>query len=144
MAVTDSNTGKSLATPAIGDGPDAAGWDATHKLAFASCGEGVLSVVDASKPGYPTIETLPTQRGARTMAYDSAADRIYLVTAEFGPRPDPPPTIPPPPTIVPGSFTILVSRPLSQTGCPRPRFWDLGAQTAQHAAETSPLVRLSP
>jgi YVTN family beta-propeller protein len=109
MGVVDSNTGKTLATPAIGDGPDAAGWDAAHKLAFASCGEGVLSVVDASAPGYPTIQTLPTQRGARTMAYDSAADRIYLVTAEFGPRPSPTPDNPRPrPAILPGSFTVLV------------------------------------
>jgi hypothetical protein len=109
MAVVDSNTGKSLATPAIADGPDAAGWDAAHKLAFASCGEGILSVIDTSAPGYPTIENLPTQRGARTMAYDSATDRIYLVTADFGPRPDPTPDNPHPrPTIVPGSFTVLV------------------------------------
>ena len=109
MGVVDSNTGKVLATPAIGDGPDAAGWDAKHKLAFASCGEGVLSVVDAGAPGYPTIESLPTQRGARTMAYDSAADRIYLVTAEFGPRPEPTPENPRPrPTVVPGSFTVIV------------------------------------
>jgi YVTN family beta-propeller protein len=109
MAVVDSNTGKALATPAIGDGPDAAGWDAAHKLAFASCGEGVLSVVDTSKPGYSTIETLPTQRGARTMAYDSAADRVYLVTAEFGPPAAPTPTNPHPrPTALPGSFTVIV------------------------------------
>ena len=109
MAVTDSNTGKSLATPAIGDGPDAAGWDAAHGLAFASCGEGVLAVVDTAKSAYPTIETLPTQRGARTMAYDAASDRIYLVTADFGPRPDPTPENPRPrPAIVPGSFTVIV------------------------------------
>jgi len=109
MAVTDARTGKTLATPAIGDGPDAAGWDAAHKLAFASCGEGALSVIDASTPAYATIETLPTQRGARTMAYDSAADRIYLVTADFGPRPDPTPENPRPrPTVVPGSFTVIV------------------------------------
>jgi YVTN family beta-propeller protein len=109
MAVVDSNTGKVLATPSIGDGPDAAGWDAAHKLAFASCGEGVLSVIDTSAPGYPTVESLPTQRGARTMAYDSAADRVYLVTAEFGARPDPTPDNPRPrPSIVPGSFTVIV------------------------------------
>jgi DNA-binding beta-propeller fold protein YncE len=109
MAVVDANTGKVLATAAIGDGPDAARWDAQHKLAFASCGEGVLSVVDASKPDYPTIETLPTQRGARTMAYDSAADRIYTVTAEFGPRLAATPENPRPrPSIVPGSFTVIV------------------------------------
>jgi YVTN family beta-propeller protein len=109
MGVIDSNTGKVLATAEIGNGPDGAGWDAKHKLAFASCGEGVLSVIDAGAPGYPTIETLATQRGARTMAYDSATDRIYLVTAEFGPRPEPTPDNPRPrPAIVPGSFVVLV------------------------------------
>jgi YVTN family beta-propeller protein len=109
MAVVDSNTGKVLATPTIGDGPDAAGWDAAQKLAFASCGEGILTVIDAAASGYPAIESLPTQRGARTMAYDAAADRIYLVTGEFGPRPDPTPENPRPrPTIVPGSFVVLV------------------------------------
>ena len=43
------------------------------------------------------------------MAYDSGADRIYLVTAEFGPRPDPTADNPHPrPTVVPGSFTVIV------------------------------------
>jgi YVTN family beta-propeller protein len=109
MGVMDSHTGKSLAVAAIGDGPDGAGWDAKDKLAFASCGEGVLSVVDAGAPGYPTIESLPTQRSARTMAYDSAADRVYLVAAEFGPRPEPTATNPRPrPPVLPGSFVVLV------------------------------------
>jgi YVTN family beta-propeller protein len=110
MGVIDSNTGKVLATPAIGEGPDAAGWDAKHKLAFASCGrEGILSVIDAGAPGYPTIEDLPTQASARTMAYDASTDRVYLVAAEFGARPAPTPENPRPrPTIVPGSFTVIV------------------------------------
>jgi hypothetical protein len=89
MAVIDSNSGKILASPAIGDGPDAASWSAAHKLAFASCGEGVLAVVDAALPEYKTVEMLPTQAGARTMTYDEATDRVYLVTAEFGPPPAP-------------------------------------------------------
>ena len=110
MAITDSNTGKSLGTANIGDGPDAAGWNAAGKLAFASCGEGVLAVVDTTKPGYPTIETLPTQPRARTMAYDSATDRVYLVTAEFGPAPAPTPENPRPrPPVLPGSFTVIVA-----------------------------------
>jgi len=110
MAVTDAKTGKSLATPSIGEGPDAAGWSAKHKLAFASCGrDGILSVVDASAPGYPTIESLPTKSSARTMFYDSAADRIYTVAAEFGPRPAATPENPRPrPAIIPGSFVVLV------------------------------------
>jgi YVTN family beta-propeller protein len=109
MGVLDANTGKVLATAAIGNGPDGAGWNAKDKLAFASCGEGVLSVIDAGAPGYPTIETLPTQRGARTMTYEAAADRIYLPTADYGPAPAPTPENPRVrPPIVPGSFTILV------------------------------------
>jgi YVTN family beta-propeller protein len=109
MAVTDYTSGKQLATPAIGDGPDAAAYDANAKLAFASCGEGVLSVVNAGDSSYPTIQSLTTERGARTMAYDATNDRIYLVTAQFGPRPQPTADNPRPrPTIVPGSFTVIV------------------------------------
>ncbi len=109
MSVIDSLTGKLLANPAIGDGPDAAGWSAAHSLAFASSGDGLLSVIDASAPGYPTIQSLPTQRSARTMAYDPGADRIYLTAAEFGPRPAPTPENPRPrPTVLPDSFQIIV------------------------------------
>jgi YVTN family beta-propeller protein len=109
MAVVDSNSGKVIATPAIGDGPDAANYSPAKNLAFASSGDGVLTVVDASKPDYPTIESLPTQRGARTMTYDASSDRAYVVTAEFGPRPAPTTENPRPrPTIQPGSFTVIV------------------------------------
>lgn len=109
MAVVDSNSGKVLASPSIGDGPDAAGWSAKHKLAFASCGEGVLAVVDAASPEYKTIEMLPTLAGARTMFYEEATDRVYLVTAQFGPRPPATTENPRPrPPMIPGSFTVLV------------------------------------
>jgi YVTN family beta-propeller protein len=110
MTVTDAKTGKALATAVIGDGPDGADWDAAHKLAFSPNGmSGTLTVIDASAPGYPAIEELPTQRGARTIAYDPKTDRVYLVTAEFGPRPDPTADTPRPrPPVVPGSFSVLV------------------------------------
>jgi YVTN family beta-propeller protein len=109
MSVVDSSSGKVIATPAIGDGPDAANYSPTKNLAFASSGDGVVSVVDTSKADYPTIESLPTQRGARTMTYDSASDRAYVVTAEFGPRPAPTAENPRPrPAILPGSFTVIV------------------------------------
>ena len=107
MSVIDAGSGKILATPAIGDGPDAAGWSARHKLAFASSGDGVLSVIDATT--YKTIQSLPTKRGARTMAYDASTDRVYLVTADFGPRPAATAENPRPrPAMVPGSFEVIV------------------------------------
>jgi YVTN family beta-propeller protein len=109
MAVTDANTGKAIAAPAIGDGPDAANYDPAHKLAFASCGEGVLSVINAGAAGYPTLQTIPTQRGARTMTYDPATDRAYLVTADLQPAAAPSATNPHPrPTATPGSFQVIV------------------------------------
>jgi YVTN family beta-propeller protein len=109
MGIVDASTGKTLGTAAIGDRPDAAGWSAAHKLAFASCGEGVLSVIDAATPDFKTVETLPTQQGARTMAYDETTDRVYLVTAQFGPRPTPTPDNPRGrPPMIPGTFTVLV------------------------------------
>ena len=109
MSVIDAATGRSLALPPIGEGPDAARYSPAKNVAFASCGEGVLTVIDASNPSYAAIESLPTQRGARTMAYDPATDRAYLVTAEFGPAPAPTKEHPHPrPTIVPGTFTVIV------------------------------------
>ncbi len=109
MAVVDTESGKQMATGSIGAGPDAAGYDAKRQLAFSSNGQdGTLSVVDAAN-GYKTVESLPTQKGARTMAYDDVTDRVYLVTADFGARPEPTAANPRPrPAIVPDSFTVLV------------------------------------
>jgi YVTN family beta-propeller protein len=110
MAVVDANSGKTLANPSIGDGPDAARYDSARKLAFSSNGgSGTLTIIDAGKDGYPVLQNLATQRGARTLTLDSATGRIYLATAKFGDRPAPTAENPRPrPAIVPDSFTILV------------------------------------
>jgi YVTN family beta-propeller protein len=109
MAVVDTKSGKTVANPAIGDGPDAARYDAKRKLAFSSNGGGTLTIIDAGKDTYPVLQNLATQRGARTMTLDPATGRIYLATALFGERPAATAANPRPrPTIVPGSFTILV------------------------------------
>lgn len=109
MAVVDSQSGAVLATPAIGDGPDAAGFDAKRQLAFSSNGDGTLTVVDARRKDYKVLQSLATQRGARTMAFDSSNGRIYLAVAELGPRPAATAANPRPrPAVIPDSFTILV------------------------------------
>ena len=56
--------------PAIGDGPDAARYDAKRKLAFSSNGGGTLTIIDAGKDTYPVLQNLATQKGARTMTLD--------------------------------------------------------------------------
>lgn len=109
MAVVDARTGKVVATPKIGDGPDAARFDAKHQLAFSSNGEGTLTVVHEDSPdSYSVLQTLATKRGARTMALDKASGKVYVVTADFGPRPTPTADSPHPrPSIVPGSFVVI-------------------------------------
>jgi YVTN family beta-propeller protein len=110
MAVTDSISGKVLATPAIGDSPDAAGFDPKNKVAFSSNGgDATLSVVETSGTKYPTVQTLKTAKGARTMSFDPSTGRVYIVTAEFGPAPAATVATPRPrPSVLPGSFTVLV------------------------------------
>ncbi|HEX5235067.1 MAG TPA: YncE family protein [Silvibacterium sp.] len=110
MAVVDADSGKVVATPTIGDGPDAARFDAKEQLAFSSNGDGTLSVVKEKSPdSYSVIQTLATKRGARTMALDQSTGTIYVVTADFGPRPAATAAQPHPrPALTPGSFVVLV------------------------------------
>jgi len=110
MAVVDANSGKIIGTPAIGEGVDANGFDPETGLAFASCGEGVLTVVHEDSPSQFSVrENVPTQDGARTMALDDKTHNAYLVTAKFGAPPAPTADNPHPRrTILPDSFVVLV------------------------------------
>lgn len=110
MAVVDADSGKVLATPAIGDGVDATAFDEETGLAFASCGAGMLSVIREDSPDkFSVAENVPTQAGARTMALDSKTHQIYTVTAQFGPPPPATADSPHPRrSIVPDTFVLLV------------------------------------
>ncbi|HYA25730.1 MAG TPA: YncE family protein [Terriglobales bacterium] len=110
MAVVDTDTGKVIATPAIGDGVDANGFDPGTNLAFASCGEGVLTVVKEESPTkFTVVQSVATQQGARTMALDEKTHNVAVVTAKFGPPPAPTADNPHPRrTILPDSFVVLV------------------------------------
>jgi hypothetical protein len=102
LIVMDANDGKVLADLAIGAGVDATKFDGD---AFASCGDGTLTVARETAPGkFTVVQTVQTPRGARTMGIDPTTHTLYLPTAEFGaqsegqsrPRPKP------------GSFMIVV------------------------------------
>jgi len=109
MAVVDADNGKVIATPAIGEGVDATRFDPETGLAFASCGEGVLTVVKEDSPGKFSVEDVPTKRGARTMALDTKTHNVFVVTADFGPPPAPTADNPHPRrSILPDSFVVLV------------------------------------
>lgn len=110
MAVVDSKSGKVVATPTIGNGPDAAAFDDKNALAFSSNGEGTLTVVHQDSPdSYSVVQNVTTKQGARTMALDLDTGKVYVVTADFGPRPAPTPENPRPrPSLVAGSFVVMV------------------------------------
>jgi DNA-binding beta-propeller fold protein YncE len=110
MPVVDADTGRIVATLPIGEGVDATAFDDETALAFASCGEGVLTVVHADSPEkFREVENVKTQRGARTMALDPKTHRVYTVTAQFGKPPAPTADQPHPrPAIVPDTFVVLV------------------------------------
>jgi YVTN family beta-propeller protein len=85
MAVVNADTGKVVATPAIGEGPDGAEFDADAQLAFSSNGgSGTLTVIHEDAPDkYTVIEDAPTKKYARTMALDAKTHNVFLPIAEF-------------------------------------------------------------
>ncbi|HSV16133.1 MAG TPA: hypothetical protein VLI90_17865 [Tepidisphaeraceae bacterium] len=86
MAIMDSQSGKTLGTVPIGKGVDYCAFDPGTGEAFASCGDGTLTVVKETSPGkFEVTQTVKTAQGARTMALDPATHTIYLPTAEFQP-----------------------------------------------------------
>lgn len=114
MAVVNADTGKVVATVPIGQGPDAARYDAARKLAFSSNGhDGTLTVVkQEGADKYVVAETVNTEKSARTLALDTKTNRIYLAAAKLGPPPPPTKERPHPyPSVVPGTFHLLVVSP---------------------------------
>jgi len=84
--VVNADTGKVVATPEIGKGPDAAAFDPESNEFFASCGEGVLTVVHQDSPDkYTVVENVTTKRSARTMGLDLKTHNIFMPAADFDP-----------------------------------------------------------
>jgi YVTN family beta-propeller protein len=85
MVISDYTTGKIVATPEIGKGPDAAAFDPQAGLAFSSNGrDGTLTVIKEESPDqFKVVETVTTAPLARTMALDTRTHLIYLVTAKL-------------------------------------------------------------
>jgi len=107
MVMLDSTTGKVLASVPIGDGVDANAFDPATQLAFASCGDGTVTIAKEDGDKLTVVQTLPTEKGARTMTIDPATHKIYLAAAQF----DAPAAGQRRGKMVAGSFKILVYGP---------------------------------
>ncbi len=105
MAVVNADSGKVVATPTICEGPDAAGFDPATGYAFASCGDGNLTVIHEDSPDkFTVVENVPTKRSARTMGLDLKTHNIFLPAADF----DPPAPGERRGKMKPGSFVLVV------------------------------------
>src|SRR5262249_27358094 len=85
MVMMDSSNGKVVGSVPIGSGVDANAFDPGTQLAFASCGDGTVTIAHEDAPDKLTVvQTLKTERGARTMTIDPKTHRIYLASGQRG------------------------------------------------------------
>ena len=114
MLMLDSTDGKVMAQVPIGAGVDATQFDPGTGYAFSSCGDGTLTIAHEDSPGKLTVvQTLTTERGARTMGLDPVTHRIYVAAARYETPAAPPAGAAPAPgrgrpSMVPNSMHLLV------------------------------------
>jgi YVTN family beta-propeller protein len=113
MIILNAVNGAIVATPAIGEGPDAATFDPGLNRAYSSNGDGTLTIIQEGDKGtFQVLENLTTQKGARTMGLDLKTHHIFLPAAEYGEKPQPTAENPHPrPAIKPGTFVIIEVAP---------------------------------
>ncbi len=111
MIVTDADTGKQIAQIPVGVEPDAAIYDGESKLVYSSNCDGTLTVVRQDGPDkYTVIQTVKTEREARTMALDPVSHKLFLPSEQIKPgsRPPDPGNLP---EFTPGTFHLLIVAP---------------------------------
>ena len=109
MVVVNLDTGKVIASPPIGGDPDGNGYDPATGMLFASCREGLVSVIHQDSPDkYSVVTNITTQFGTRTMTLDPKTHHVFTVTADFKAAGAPTPSNPHPrPQPIAGSFVLL-------------------------------------
>jgi DNA-binding beta-propeller fold protein YncE len=83
LIIMSTDDGKIIADLPIGSGVDATKFHAGH--AFASCGDGTLTIASEKAGKYEVEQVVKTPAGARTMAVDDATGKLYLPAAELEP-----------------------------------------------------------
>ncbi len=110
MVILNAADGKIIDTLPIGGGTDGAVFNPATMEAFSSQGDGTLTIVKENSPtSFAVEQTLTTMPRAKTLALDTKTNKLYLITAEFGPAPATQPgERPARPPMIPDSFSILV------------------------------------
>lgn len=113
MEIVDAGSGRIVGQAHIGKNVDGAGFDADKHLAFASGGDGTLTVVKEEGPEkFSVAETVKTKAGARTMTVGPSTHRVFLSAGERQAAPPAAPGQPrTPPIIKEGTFEVVVVAP---------------------------------
>jgi DNA-binding beta-propeller fold protein YncE len=83
MLLIDSTNGKVVQAIDCGAGVDAAAFDPGTHLGYVSAGgSGTVTVAKVEADKLTVVQTLTTERGARTMTVDTKTHRIYLSNAK--------------------------------------------------------------
>jgi YVTN family beta-propeller protein len=110
LQIIDATDGKIVDSLVIGENCKGLVFDRKEKLLFAPGNDGILTIIkQEAKNKYFTLDTVVTEPGARTLAYNRVTKQVYLPFAKFGLKPqatkkNPNPDAP----IVPNSFSVLV------------------------------------
>lgn len=111
MVISDAAAGKVITTVPIGEGCDGTAFDPGLKRIYSSNGEGTMTVVSQVTPDqYKVLETVKTQRSARTITIDKKTHHLFLSAAEYNPPDKSAPNARP--SVKPGSFVLLDIAPL--------------------------------
>ncbi len=121
MVILSAADGRIITDLPTGVGCDGVTFNPATMEAFSSQGDGTLTVVKEDSPtNFHVEQTVATPARAKTLTLDPKTNRIYLITAEYGPIPAAPaqaaplpPGAPdwmrrPRPPMIPHSFQILV------------------------------------
>jgi DNA-binding beta-propeller fold protein YncE len=116
MIILSATDGKILADLPTGNGVDGATFNPATMEAFASAGDGTLTIIKENSPtSFAVEQTLTTPARAKVCTLDSKTGHILTITAEYGAPPAPAAGAAPPAggrapraAMVPGSFSIIV------------------------------------
>jgi len=113
FASVQAVNGKVIQSLPISGGVDAAVFEPSTNLVFASTREGMIHIFREDSPDkLSEVQTVKTEYGAKTMALDPKTHNVFVSTSDFGPPPPPTEKQPHPlPRAKQGNFRVLVYAP---------------------------------
>ncbi len=108
LLIMNAENGKVVTSLPIGEGCDGVVFDVKRNLVFSSNGEGNISVIkEVNENKFSIVQTVPTQKTARTITLDPETGSLYLPAANIAAA-EPGAVANARRKIVPGSFKVLV------------------------------------